>query len=81
MVCIIKLPHFITFKQVEVTNHELKKILEKTVSSSRKDWAIKLDDTLWAYRTAFKTPIGISSYRLVFGKMCHLPVELEHWVY
>ena len=67
--------------QVEVTNHELKKILEKTVSSSRKDWAIKLDDTLWAYYTTFKTPIGMSLYRLVFGKVCHLPVELEHRVY
>jgi len=67
--------------QVEVSNREIKRILEKTVSSARKDWSIKLDEALWAYRTTIKTPIGLSPFQLIYGKTCHLPVELEHKSY
>ncbi|XP_031261667.1 uncharacterized protein LOC116119873 [Pistacia vera] len=69
-----------TSGQVEVSNRELKRILENTIIS-RKDWSLRLDDALWAYRTGFKTPICMSPYTLVFRKACHLLVELEHHAY
>nr|GEU49930.1 reverse transcriptase domain-containing protein [Tanacetum cinerariifolium] len=70
-----------TSGQVEVSNRGLKRILERTVGENRASWSDKLDDALWAFRTAFKTPIGCTPYMLVYEKSCHLPIELERKVY
>ncbi|GKA63636.1 reverse transcriptase domain-containing protein, partial [Tanacetum coccineum] len=70
-----------TSGQVEVSNRGLKHILERTVGENRTSWSDKLDDSLWAFRTTFKTPIGCTPYKLVYGKSCHLPIELEHKAY
>ncbi|XP_071728410.1 uncharacterized protein [Rutidosis leptorrhynchoides] len=64
--------------QVENTNRALKRILEKTVNNNPKVWSTKLDDALWAFRTAYKTPIGTTPFHLVYGKACHLLVEVKH---
>nr|GFA59161.1 reverse transcriptase domain-containing protein [Tanacetum cinerariifolium] len=70
-----------TSGQVEVTNRGLKRILERTMGENHASWSDKLKDALWAFRTTFKTPVGCTPYRLVYGKSCHLPLELEHKAY
>nr|GEU63823.1 DNA-directed DNA polymerase [Tanacetum cinerariifolium] len=67
--------------KVEVSNRGLKQILERTVGENRTSWSDKLDDALWVFRTAYKILIGCTPYKLVYGKSCHLPIELEHRAY
>ncbi|GJU56386.1 reverse transcriptase domain-containing protein [Tanacetum coccineum] len=73
----------ITLKRVvkESVQSGLKRILEMMVGENHASWSDKLDDALWAFHTAFKTPIGCTPYKLVYGKSCHLPIELEHKAY
>jgi hypothetical protein len=67
-----------TSGQVALSNRDIKSILQKTINRSRKNWASKLNDALWAYRTTYKNPMGMSPYKMVYRKACHLPLELEH---
>ncbi|GJS91864.1 reverse transcriptase domain-containing protein [Tanacetum coccineum] len=70
-----------TSGQVENTNRALKRILEKTVKDNPAIWSRKLDDAMWASRTAYKTPTGTTPYKLIYGMNCHLPFEIEHRAY
>ncbi|GJT27825.1 reverse transcriptase domain-containing protein [Tanacetum coccineum] len=72
-----------TSGQVEVSNRGLKRILERTVGENRALFFLVglIRRALWAFRTAYKTPIGCTPYKLVYGKACHLPIELEHKAY
>ncbi|GKA30140.1 KRAB-A domain-containing protein 2-like protein [Tanacetum coccineum] len=54
---------------------------DSTYDGIRKDWSYKLDNASWAFRTTFKTPLGTTLFRIIYGKACHLPVELEHKAY
>ncbi|GJU37506.1 reverse transcriptase domain-containing protein [Tanacetum coccineum] len=67
--------------QTKVTNRAIKRILERSVRYNPKNWSEKLDDVLCAFKTAYKTPIGCTPFRLVYGKSCHLPAEIKHNAY
>ncbi|GKC05280.1 reverse transcriptase domain-containing protein, partial [Tanacetum coccineum] len=70
-----------TSGQTKNTNRAIKRILERTVNGNMKEWADKLDDALWAFKTAYKAPIGSTPFRIVYRKACHLPLEMEHKSY
>ncbi|GJW36208.1 reverse transcriptase domain-containing protein [Tanacetum coccineum] len=70
-----------TSGQVENTNRALKRILEKTIKDNPAIWSRKLDDALWPFRTAYKTLTDTTPYKLIYGKNCHLPFEIEHLAY
>ncbi|GJT97019.1 reverse transcriptase domain-containing protein [Tanacetum coccineum] len=70
-----------TSGQVENANITLKRILEKTVKDNPTIWSRKHDDALWAFSTAYKTPTITTPYKLIYGKNCHLPFEIEHRAY
>nr|GEX05086.1 reverse transcriptase domain-containing protein [Tanacetum cinerariifolium] len=70
-----------TSGQMEISNRGLKHILKRMVGENRASWSEKLEDALWDFRTAYKTPIGCTPYKSFYGKSCHLPIELEHKAY
>jgi transposase InsO family protein len=70
--------HPLMSSQAETSNKKIKNILHKTVNQMARSWRSKLSEALWAYRTAYKMLIGMTPYQLIYGKTCHLPIELEH---
>ncbi|GJR36771.1 reverse transcriptase domain-containing protein [Tanacetum coccineum] len=79
--CRFGMPKALISDRVKNTNIALKRILEKTVKDNPAIWSRTLDDALWAFRTAYKTPTGTTRYKLIYGKNCHLPFEIEHRAY
>jgi hypothetical protein len=73
--------HSQTSTQVETLNKQIKNILQKTMNQMGRSWRSKLSEALWAYRIAYKMPIGMTPYQLVYGNVCHLPMEHEHKVF
>ncbi|GJV42098.1 reverse transcriptase domain-containing protein [Tanacetum coccineum] len=79
--CHFGMPKALISDRVENTNRDLKRILEKTVKDNPAIWSRKLDEAIWALCTAYKTPTGTTPYKLIYGKNCHLPFEIEHRAY
>jgi transposase InsO family protein len=77
---IATLYHPQTSDKAETTNKQIKNTLQKTVNQMGESWRSELSEALWAYQTSYKMPIGMTPYRLVYGKTYHLPIELEHKV-
>ena len=73
--------YMIYLKDNDKPSREIKQILQKTINPNCKDWSLRLNDALWAYRTTYKNILDMPRNRLVYGKACHLPVELEHKSY
>nr|GEU42295.1 reverse transcriptase domain-containing protein [Tanacetum cinerariifolium] len=76
--------HHTTLKQVvklKTRTELLKEFLKKTIKDNPTIWSRKLDDTLWAFHTAYKTPTGTTPYKLIYGRNSHLPFEIEQRAY
>ncbi|GKA93154.1 reverse transcriptase domain-containing protein [Tanacetum coccineum] len=81
--CRFRIPKaLISYRVVKLkTQTKLLKEFLKTVKDNPAIWLRKLDDALWAFRTTYKTPTGTTPYKLIYGKNCHLPFEIEHRAY
>ncbi|XP_071914032.1 uncharacterized protein [Coffea arabica] len=61
----------------EAFNKTLCNLLKKVVAKSKKDWHERIDETLWTYRTTYRTPTQATPYALVYGVEAVLPLEQQ----
>nr|GEX37360.1 DNA-directed DNA polymerase [Tanacetum cinerariifolium] len=74
-------PHKDVFENKDINENFPLETLERIAGENSASWSEKLDDALWAFRTAYNTPIECTPYKLVYGKSCHFLIDLEHKAY
>ena len=63
---------------VEITNKEIESILTKTIALYKQDWATRLLEAIWAYRTTWKRTIGFTPFDFLYGKLELMPIDFQH---
>ncbi|GJV07743.1 reverse transcriptase domain-containing protein [Tanacetum coccineum] len=63
--------------QVEVTNREIIKGMERRLGKAHQAWIDELPQVLWAHRTTPKSSNGKTPFSLVYGSKAVIPIEIR----